>query len=84
MTIAQDSLWPARLRRSEAARYLREVHALPVAATTLAKWFCLRSDGPPAYVAGRIPLYPRDELDNWARLRLGTLRRSTSDQSHVA
>ena len=72
--------WPARLRRVEAARYLRERHGIPVSPATLAKWFCLRSDGPPAYVAGRVPLYPRDALDAWAEKRLGPLRTSTSDK----
>lgn len=72
--------WPPRLRRAEAARYLREQHGIPVSAATLAKWFCLRSDGPPAYVAGRVPLYPRDALDAWAEKRLGPLRNSTSDK----
>jgi len=72
--------WPPRLRRAEAARYLREQHGIPVSPATLAKWFCLRSDGPPAYVAGRVPLYPRDALDAWAEQRLGPLRTSTSDK----
>jgi hypothetical protein len=73
-------IWPLKLRREEAARYLREVHGIPVQPATLAKWFCLKSDGPPAFVAGRIPLYPRDELDAWVVQRLGPLRKSTSDE----
>jgi hypothetical protein len=68
------------MRRADAARYLREVHGIPVAPATLAKWFCVRTDGPPAYLAGRVPLYPRDELDAWAAKRLGPLRASTSDK----
>lgn len=71
--------WPPRLRRAEAARYLREVHGIPVQPSTLAKWHCLKSDGPPAHHAGRVPLYPRDALDTWAAKRLGPLRTSTSD-----
>jgi hypothetical protein len=71
--------WPVRLRRAEAARYLHEVHGIPVQPATLAKWFCTRSDGPPAYHVGRVPLYPRVELDAWAIRRLGPLRRSTSE-----
>jgi len=67
------------MRRAEAARYLRDVHGIPVAAATLAKWFVTRSDGPPAHKAGRIPVYPRAELDAWAARRLGPLRKSTSD-----
>ena len=71
--------WPINLRRQDAARYLREVHGIPVQPATLSKWFCVRSDGPPAFKAGRIPLYPRDALDAWATKRLGPLRSSTSD-----
>jgi hypothetical protein len=70
--------WPPKLRRADAARYLLEVHGIPVQPSTLAKWHCLKSDGPPAYVSGRVPLYPRDELDAWAAKRLGPLRTSTS------
>lgn len=72
--------WPLKLRRSDAARYLRDVHGIPVQPATLAKWHCVSSDGPPAYHAGRVPLYPREELDAWAIRRLGPLRSSTSDQ----
>lgn len=72
--------WPRKLRRSDAARYLREVHDIPVQPSTLAKWHSTRSDGPPAHHAGRFPLYPIEELDVWARKRLGPLRHSTSDQ----
>lgn len=71
--------WPPKLRRAEAARYLREVHGIPVQPSTLAKWFCTSSTGPNAFLAGRIPLYPRDALDDWATKRLGPLRSSTSD-----
>ena len=70
---------PPLLRRAEAARYLREVHGIPVQPSTLAKWHCQKSDGPLAHHAGRIPLYPRDQLDTWAAKRLGPLRASTSD-----
>jgi hypothetical protein len=72
--------WPPNLRRGDASRYLREVYGLSLAPATLAKMFSQRSDGPPAYLAGRIPLYPRDELDAWAAKRLGPLRASTSDR----
>lgn len=75
--------WPPRLRRADAARYLREVHGIPVQPSTLAKWYCLKSDGPPAHIAGRVPLYPREGLDDWAVKRLGPLRVSTSD-NHAA
>lgn len=69
----------ANLRRQVAARYLTTVHGIPIQPTTLAKWFCVRTDGPPAFKSGRVPLYPRAELDAWAARRLGRLRSSTSD-----
>ena len=70
---------PPNLRRHDAARYLREVHGIPIQSTTLSKWFCIRSDGPPAFKSGRTPLYPRRQLDEWAARRLGPLRHSTSE-----
>jgi hypothetical protein len=79
MAIFESSArWPSRLRRAEAARYLHEVHGIAVQPATLAKWFCTRSDGPPAHLAGRFPLYPRDGLDDWAARHLGELHTSTS------
>lgn len=72
--------WPPKLRRTDAARYLRDVHGIPVQPSTLAKWHSQKSDGPPAHHSGRVPLYPRDQLDIWATKRLGPLRSSTSDQ----
>ena len=52
--------------------------------STLAKWFCINSNGPPALKCGRVPLYPRDALDAWAVRRLGPLRRSTSDVGTIS
>jgi hypothetical protein len=75
----QANCWPQKMRRADAARYLREVHGIPVQPSTLAKWHSMRSDGPPAHHAGRVPLYPKIELDDWAQKRLGPLRSSTSD-----
>ena len=51
--------WPPNLRRRDASRYLQTVYGIVVQPSTLAKWHCLRSDGPAAYHAGRTPLYPR-------------------------
>jgi hypothetical protein len=73
-----DGLLPPRLRRAEASRYLQVVHGLPVAVATLAK-MAVNGGGPRYHKTGRIPLYPRDELDKWAEARLGGLRRSTSE-----
>jgi hypothetical protein len=80
MASTTNEIWSPNLRRGEASRYLRKMHGLSVAPATLAKMFSQQSDGPPAYLAGRVPLYPLDELDAWAVKRLGRLRTSTSDK----
>jgi hypothetical protein len=66
-------------RRHDAARYLRDTYGIQVQPSTMAKWFCTKSDGPRAFVAGRFPLHPKAELDRWATQKLGPLRSSTSD-----
>lgn len=78
-TTIADTTWPPNLRRSEASRYLRERYGIGLAPSTLAKMFSQSSNGPPAFVASRWPLYPRDQLDAWATKRLGKLCSSTSD-----
>lgn len=67
-----------RLRRTEASAYLLQVHGLPIAVATLAKYATL-GGGPGFQKAGITPLYPRDELDAWALQRLGHVVRSTSE-----
>lgn len=67
-----------RLRRWEATEYLDHVYGLRIAASTLAKM--VTTGGGPAFNrGGRVPLYPREELDRWATQRLGRLVRSSSD-----
>ena len=78
MEDSEKPKWAPKLRRKDAAAYLREEHGLPMQPSTLAKLFCI-GGGPPAHVAGRFPLYPRLELDAWALQRLGRLRSTTSD-----
>jgi hypothetical protein len=80
MAINASIEWPPNLRRTEASRYLREQYGITLAPATLAKIFSTRSDGPPAFRSGRVPLYPKRELDTWAAKRLGELRSSTSDR----
>ncbi len=66
-----------RLRRWEAADYLRIAHGIEVAAATLAKWASV--GGGPAYQkVNRTPLYPVTELDAWAAEKLGAPIRNTS------
>ena len=55
-----------RLRRWEASEYMELAHGLTVAPATLAKLASI-GGGPGFHRVGRIPLYPRDELDRWAK-----------------
>jgi len=67
-----------KMRRADAARYIREAHGIPCAPATLAKYACI-GGGPAFRKAGKFPIYSRDDLDAWAHQRLGELVRSTSD-----
>jgi hypothetical protein len=67
------------LRRDEAAQYISETYNIPCSKKTLAKLACVSSDGPPFRRAGRFPLYPISGLDEWVRLKIGPLVRSTSE-----
>jgi len=60
-----------RLRRAEAAEYIRQTYAIPCATATLAKYACL--GGGPLFrkVGARIVLYEIDDLDKWANEKLG-------------
>ena len=73
-----DMSSPKFLRRRQAARYLSDDWGLPTAASTLAKKAVV-GGGPAFHSAGRIPLYDRDELDRYAKAKLGKPRKSTSD-----
>jgi hypothetical protein len=65
-------------RRVGASDYIRDRYGIPCQQATLAKYACV-GGGPPFFKAGRIPIYPRTGLDEWARTRLGALVRSTSE-----
>jgi len=67
-----------RLRRWEAADYLRIAHGIEVAPATLAKWASV-GGGPGFQRVNRTPLYPVAELDAWATAKLGSTIRSTSE-----
>jgi hypothetical protein len=70
---------PTRLRRNQAAEYLRSRHGLPCAPATLAKLAVL-GGGPRFHKPGaRTVLYDAAELDRWASEKLGRPRASTSD-----
>ena len=70
--------WPSRMRRKAASEYLFEVHGVTLSASTLAKLAVL-GGGPKFWKDGAFPIYGAEHLDEFAVLRLGKLRRSTSD-----
>lgn len=92
--LAEPCLPPAlrkpRLRRWEAAEYLRLIHGIEVSDKTLAKWACKGGKwaghlgGPPFQYINRTPVYPTDALDAWAIEKLGTPMQSTSNRSNHA
>lgn len=67
------------LRRANASAYLLDRFGINASTATLAKYASV-GGGPPYYKAGAVPLYPLDELEEWALGRLGKLRRSSSDK----
>jgi hypothetical protein len=72
---------PKFLRRRAAATYLTEVWGLPCAPTTLAKRAVV-GGGPAFHSAGRTVLYAIEELDRYARERIGGSHRTTSERKH--
>jgi hypothetical protein len=66
------------LRRKAASDYLREIHGLERAPSTLAK-LAVIGGGPIFRRAGRIPLYSQEDLDAWANSLLSAPMRSTSE-----
>ena len=74
----QSSSTNLNLRRADAARYIREKHGIPCAPATLAKYACI-GGGPSFRKAGKFPIYSRDDLDAWAKQRLGKIVHSTSE-----
>jgi hypothetical protein len=67
------------LSRAEAAIYIESSWNIPCKAKTLAKLAVV--GGGPAYRLAhhRYPRYAVDDLDDWARSRLGPKQRSTSE-----
>ncbi len=68
------------LRRAAAANYIEKKYGFGCSKRTLAKLACV-GGGPRFRMAGRVPLYPREELDAWARAKIGPLIKSTSEIS---
>lgn len=66
------------LRRREAGEYLKRTYGFG-ACSTLAKIACVSNYGPKFRKVGRMVLYTVEDLDAWARARIGEAQRSTSD-----
>ena len=66
------------LRRVEAAAYVVNTFGIPCAARTMAKYASI-GGGPAFRRAGRIPLYARADLDDWALGKLSARVASTSE-----
>lgn len=66
------------LTRQEASQYLATL-GIRRSPATLAKMFCMRSDGPPVVHHGRKPLYPKRLLLDWAEAQISEVRRSSSE-----
>src|SRR3954462_7461892 len=73
---------PRYLRRKQAAQYLNDVWGIPTARSTLAKKAVV-GGGPAFHSAGRIPLYSPEELDRYAKAKLGKPRKSTSEDGQA-
>jgi hypothetical protein len=70
------------LRRRQAAEYLQGKYGFGATAT-LAKGV-VTGDSPRYYKAGRVVLYSREALDEWALAKIGPARRSSSEEEAVA
>ncbi len=72
--VAEDRL----LTRKEASTELLRM-GIRRSPSTLAKIFCMRTDGPPVTHLGRTPYYPKSLLHAWAKSQLTALRSSSSE-----
>lgn len=72
------SISPNFLRRGSAAQYVRDKWGQPCEPSWLAK-LAVVGGGPTFRKAGRFPLYTPDDLDDWARARIGAPQNSTSE-----
>ena len=63
--------WPAWMRRPIASEYLRHVHGVAAAPSSLAK-YAVQGSGPQFEKRGRYPVYSPAQLDAWAAKRYGS------------
>jgi hypothetical protein len=68
------------LMRTQAASFVRGTWGMPCSKAWLAK-LAVVGGGPLFRKAGKTPLYAPDDLDAWAKARIGAPRASTSVQA---
>jgi hypothetical protein len=68
---------PLYMRRTDAARYVREHWGAPCSAKWLAK-LAVVGGGPQFRKIGRFPVYTRADLDEWIEAKITAPRCSTS------
>lgn len=71
-----------RLRRKDVPEYLLTVHGIDIAYSTLGKLASI-GGGPAMQYSGRIPLYLKKDLDDWAEARLSESVKSTSARATI-
>ena len=72
-----SDVYPRRLRRADASRYLLETHGVKRAPATLAKLASL-GGGPRFMKMNHTPLYSPADLDEWVASRLTPTVENTS------
>jgi hypothetical protein len=72
-------VWPRWLSRQEAAAYLREAHGMRYGPGALANAACEGSGPKFSKQGGKLVSYLRDDLDEFAKLRMSDRVRSTSE-----
>jgi hypothetical protein len=75
--------WPKRMRRGQAAQYLRELHGHPDRGKNLRNRNCIGL-GPHCKYFGSIPLYERADLDAWVEGEALTERPANRRQEQQA
>jgi hypothetical protein len=65
------------LRRDGAAAYVRQRHGFPCSRNWLAK-LAVIGGGPTFRKAGKFPIYAPNDLDAWAKAKIGPPQTSTS------
>ena len=78
----QTSNEKAYLRREEASIYLTDVLGLPTAKNSLNR-MASQGGGPVFHYAGRIPLYAKSDLDEWANQKISAAPYNKSKERQI-